>query len=188
MGKDRMLHLLLADSPRPPSAHARSRLQVERLEGRAVPSTTSSVQDDFNDNSLNAELWLSGGEVNPLGRTAVLEQNQRIEFIRSGNLATRTAFDPSEPLEVAGIWTWAATGSPVNAHILTRYKADPTSISGVGVTFDPDDGLFLVAYNNGSGSSARRSPSPLILATRTVSSSGMTGGAFPCMPRRWARG
>jgi hypothetical protein len=136
----------------------RFRPWIEHLEDRAVPSATSLTLDDFNDNRLDASLWLSGGEVNPTGRTAVREQNQRVEFIRAGNLATRTAFALSDPLEVAGTWTWSATGQPVNSHVLTRYRADPTSVTGVGVTFDTDDGLLIVAYENGSGTVLARAP------------------------------
>jgi hypothetical protein len=152
MGQDRMISPHSLRHPRrtphrTPAYHPR----VEPLEARAVPAASSLTQDGFNDNTLDANLWLSGAEVNPAGRTAVREQNQRVEFIRAGNLATRAAFAPADPLEVAGSWTWSADGLPVNAHVLTRYKADPTSVTGVGVTFDPDDGLFIVAYLNGSG-------------------------------------
>ena len=63
-------------------------------------SATTLLQDDFNDNSLDASKWTV---VKTDSQSVVADVNQQIELQRGGILNTASSFDPDTPAYDGGI-------------------------------------------------------------------------------------
>lgn len=133
------------------SRRPRTRLQVECLEDRAVPSATSLLEDSFSNNTLNLDAWTSGltdPEGNPAG---IRVENQRLEFTGPGTLITREEFVPTldQPIEVSGVWTWTPTAGLVgSAQVVTRQSGTFSTYNGVEFRADPGVGLTIWVWQD----------------------------------------
>jgi hypothetical protein len=124
---------------RPLLAYARERRtrpHLEVLEDRTLLSGTVLLQDDFNDNSLDASKWMTSASIPfPHGPASVTEQNQHIELLNRGHLITRAEFDPrtAGPLQITGTWNFPSLPGYFPAdtmQVLTRSDGVPGGVYG----------------------------------------------------------
>lgn len=106
------------------------------------------LQDNFNDNSLDAAKWwvnLAGIPQNPKSAT---EQNQRMELEGRAHLVTVQEFDPATypgGIEISGTWQFADDDDMFQ--VLTRSDGQPSGSYGetqTGVEF------YLQQWSTGS--------------------------------------
>ncbi|NQT40831.1 MAG: PEP-CTERM sorting domain-containing protein [Planctomycetes bacterium] len=101
----------------------------------AGPATASiALNDNFNDNSLDAALWAVRTDL-PSGKAtyaSVTEESGHITLKDRGHLNTVSQFDPTATggVWISGEWTFNALGGVDSMQILTRSDGAPTAGSG----------------------------------------------------------
>jgi hypothetical protein len=109
----------------------------------------AAIFDDFNDNALDATRFRVAL---PFADSAVVEQNQRLEFTNRGYLVTRDQFRPTAaaPVAVSGRVTFLNTGGRSEVELF-QIATRTSGVPGANFFAEPSDGLWFGIVADHSG-------------------------------------